>query len=340
MSWFTFTAIENMLKKLFCVFLVLFFSLNISACSTLVSSAKKDFAEDISAAIMESNDPATVGQAIPAYLLLISSMIRGDQNNTDLLVSGSRLYGAYATIFVEDDAVRKIKLAQQSFDYAQKAVCHLHSLICEASNVSFAEYEKHLQLIEKDKVDVLFAFGSAWAGLIDANSTDWNAIAELPKVKATIARVIELDETVSNGDAHLYMGVMHSLLPPAMGGKIDIARQHYEKALEISQQSNLMAMLMYAAKYAFGEFIKKRINLYRKYLSVNNKTYLDWAIKQLIYWNQATPLDGVIQIHGDKDGVFTNSCNENCIVVKGGTHIMIINQYKWFNKNLPKLIVN
>ena len=58
------------------------------------------------------------------------------------------------------------------------------------------------------------------------------------------------------------------------------------------------------------------------------------------YWDQEKPLDGVIQIHGDKDGVFTNSCNEDCIVVKGGTHIMIINKYKWFNENLPKLIVN
>lgn len=104
--------------------------------------------------------------------------------------------------------------------------------------------------------------------------------------------------------------------------------------------TQLLGNIDLLAKYAFGEFIKKRINLYRKYLSVNNKTYLDWAIKQLIYWNQETPLDGVIQIHGDKDGVFTNSCNENCIVVKGGTHIMIINQYKWFNENLPKLIVS
>jgi hypothetical protein len=38
--------------------------------------------------------------------------------------------------------------------------------------------------------------------------------------------------------------------------------------------------------------------------------------------------------------VFPHISKENCIIVKGGTHIMIINKYKWFNENLPKLILN
>ena len=94
------------------------------------------------------------------------------------------------------------------------------------------------------------------------------------------------------------------------------------------------------AKYTFGEFIKKRVHLYKKYLSVNDKKYLDWAVKQMVCWDQESAPEGVIQIHGDNDGVFTHSCDKNCIVVKGGTHIMIINKYNWFNENLPKLILN
>jgi len=104
--------------------------------------------------------------------------------------------------------------------------------------------------------------------------------------------------------------------------------------------TQLLGSIDLLAKYAFGEFIKKRIDLYKKYLSVNSKAYLDWAIKQIVYWDQIEPPKDVIQIHGDKDGVFTNSCTGNCIIVKGGTHIMIINKYKWFNENLPKLIVS
>ncbi|MCA0132221.1 alpha/beta hydrolase [Winogradskyella alexanderae] len=107
----------------------------------------------------------------------------------------------------------------------------------------------------------------------------------------------------------------YKILPTQLAGKIDIL-----------------------AKYAFGETIKKRVDLYKKYLSVNDKAYLDWSIKQVVCWDQDKPHPEAIYIHGDKDAVFPHSCEGDCIVIKGGTHVMIINKYKWFNENLPKLI--
>ena len=94
------------------------------------------------------------------------------------------------------------------------------------------------------------------------------------------------------------------------------------------------------SRYSLGDSINKRIELYKKYMSVSNKDYLDWAIQQVVYWDQELPNKDAIYIHGDKDGVFPHSCIGECIVVKGGTHIMIINKYKWFNENLPKLILS
>ena len=102
--------------------------------------------------------------------------------------------------------------------------------------------------------------------------------------------------------------------------------------------TQLVSNIDLLAKYAFGETIKKRVDLYKKYLSVSDKTYLDWAIKQVICWDQEEANTDAIYIHGDKDIVFPHSCGGNCIVVKGGTHIMVINKFKWFNENLPKLI--
>ncbi|WP_458625903.1 alpha/beta hydrolase [Winogradskyella sp. PC D3.3] len=103
--------------------------------------------------------------------------------------------------------------------------------------------------------------------------------------------------------------------------------------------TQLVSNIDLLAKYAFGETVKKRVDLYKKYLSVNDKTYLDWAIKQVVCWNQEEPHPNAIYIHGDKDAVFPHSCGGNCIVIKGGTHIMVISKYKWFNENLPKLIM-
>ncbi len=89
---------------------------------------------------------------------------------------------------------------------------------------------------------------------------------------------------------------------------------------------------------SLGETISTRVNLYKKYLSVDDPTYLDWAIREMIFWDQERPLSDAIYIHGDKDLIFPHSCEGNCIVVEGGTHIMVVNRFRWFNENLPKLI--
>ena len=93
------------------------------------------------------------------------------------------------------------------------------------------------------------------------------------------------------------------------------------------------------AKYVFGSNITKRLELYKKYLSVNDSCYLSWAIKQMVCWQQENYSPEIIHIHGVNDTVFPIKNISNCIAIEGGTHIMIINKYKWFNKNLPRIIL-
>ena len=93
------------------------------------------------------------------------------------------------------------------------------------------------------------------------------------------------------------------------------------------------------AKYALGSNITKRLDLYKKYLSVSDPLYLSWAIREMVCWNQIICNPNIIHIHGDNDNVFPIKNINDCIAIQGGTHIMIINKYKWFNKNLPRIIL-
>ncbi|MCR9182854.1 MAG: alpha/beta hydrolase [Flavobacteriaceae bacterium] len=92
-------------------------------------------------------------------------------------------------------------------------------------------------------------------------------------------------------------------------------------------------------KFAIGPKTKKRLEMYQEYLSVRNEHYLDWAIENMVCWDRETPDPKVIHIHGDEDLVFPIEKIKDCIVLKGGTHIMILNKFKWFNENLPKIIL-
>ncbi|WP_194850601.1 alpha/beta fold hydrolase [Nonlabens antarcticus] len=91
------------------------------------------------------------------------------------------------------------------------------------------------------------------------------------------------------------------------------------------------------SKYAVG-VAPKKIELYQKYIHMNNRVYLDWALDSVMNWSQEEPLDYVIHIHGEKDPIFPIKYIKNCIIVPGGTHVMIINRFRWFNENLPEII--
>ncbi len=91
-------------------------------------------------------------------------------------------------------------------------------------------------------------------------------------------------------------------------------------------------------KFAIGPKTKKRLELYQEYLSVRNQQYLDWAIKNMVCWDRETVDQDIIHIHGDQDKVFPIDKIKRCILIKGGTHIMILNKHKWFNEYLPNII--
>ena len=93
-------------------------------------------------------------------------------------------------------------------------------------------------------------------------------------------------------------------------------------------------------KFSFGSsIVKQRLALYEKFLAVRDKRYLDWAIEQIINWNRIEIDPEIIHIHGDADEVFPPKYIKNFIPVKGGTHIMILNKYRWLNDNLPKIML-
>lgn len=104
--------------------------------------------------------------------------------------------------------------------------------------------------------------------------------------------------------------------------------------------TSLIAQIDNLAKFTFGDRVKQRLKMYQKFLSVRDKKYLDWSIEKIIMWDRKKVDPNVIHIHGDADEVFPIKNIKNCIVVKGGTHIMILSKYKWFNANLPKIIID
>ncbi len=92
------------------------------------------------------------------------------------------------------------------------------------------------------------------------------------------------------------------------------------------------------AQYFLGKSLKKRAKIYQKYLSVRSKTYLNWAIFNVLKWEQNKPLDGIVHIHGTKDKVFPIKNINESIEIKGGTHIMILTKAKKISKIIDEVL--
>lgn len=102
--------------------------------------------------------------------------------------------------------------------------------------------------------------------------------------------------------------------------------------------TGLVNYVDYFEKVAVGSFLKQRARLYKQYISITDKQYLNWAIRNMVNWKCERPDERVVHVHGDRDEVFPVKNIRNAILVKGGTHIMIINRFRWFNEHLPELI--
>ncbi|HET8753777.1 MAG TPA: alpha/beta hydrolase [Salinimicrobium sp.] len=103
--------------------------------------------------------------------------------------------------------------------------------------------------------------------------------------------------------------------------------------------TSLAARFDIIEKFVFGDFWKKRMQLYKKYLSVTDTRYLDWAIRQMVCWDKREATKNIVHIHGDKDEIFPYKYIDGCITVPEGTHIMIINRFRWFNDHLEEIIL-
>ncbi|MBD3670128.1 MAG: hypothetical protein HUJ29_05080 [Gammaproteobacteria bacterium] len=214
-----------------------------------MSMISKSMSNTLSNAILNQDDPTLVRDGAPAYLLLIDGLIMDNPKSEGLLIAGAKLNGAYASIFSNDRA-RSRHMAGKARDYARLALCERLPKVCAAETKPFRDYPRALEAADKSDVPVLYAYASAWAGMIQANPGDWKNIADLPKVEALLEKVIELKPLYENGQPHLYLGVMRSQIPPSLGGKPERGKSHFETALELSGGKDMMAKVLYAENYA------------------------------------------------------------------------------------------
>jgi len=220
-----------------------------AACGSVVQKATREFGDSLTMAVLNQDDPGIVRDGLPSYLLLIDSRIEANPADAASLLAGAKLYGAYAGAFV-DDRERAQKLAGRAYGYARRALCLSEKQLCDALDAPYDKFDDTLKQADAKDIATLYGFAAAWAGRIQVNAGDWNAIADLPKLQALLVRCDAIDAHYDDGGAALYLGVINSIRPASLGGKPEEGKAWFDKALELSGGKNQMVRVLYAQFYA------------------------------------------------------------------------------------------
>ena len=206
-------------------------------------------ADTLSAGVLNQNDPAVVESGLPAYLLLIDGLISENPQQAGMMAAGAELFALYGSRFVTDPE-RSAAMTAKARAYGERAICLVHAPACDWGGMGYDEFVAELEAIGRRQVQYLYAYAVSWLSHLDATGSDWNAVGELPWVQAAMERVLALDETHDNGGIHVYLGILYSLRPPALGGRLDLAQAHFDRSILLSEGKDLSAKVEYARRYA------------------------------------------------------------------------------------------
>lgn len=233
-------------------------------------------------AMQSEPDPQFARDALPASLKTVETFLASDTGNKKLLQMLAEGYFSYSFAFLEYDLMKMDYAGASSEELdrvRERAVIHYlksHELGLRlldneafqkaAESLDLAQVEALLKKMDKDDVPGLFwtAYGWGSAANLAQNRTD--IVAALPIVAAIMARTVELDESFFNGGAHLFFGVYYGSRPPMYGGDPALAKEHFERAMALFGDRNMVIPALYARFYATAPGVQDR-ELFERLLS-------------------------------------------------------------------------
>lgn len=224
--------------------LLVFFACALGACSI------QQLPDNFSRALMNQHDLDITKDSLPSYLVMLDAMVLTYPDDTDFLFAAAKLNGAYAGAFSNSQPQKK-RMTEKALTYASRGLCEHDDDFCDLAKQSNEAIQTRLEEdADEDDLPALYGFASAWAGWIQTHTDDWNAIAQVPKVKTLMQWTVTTDPTYDNGTALIYLGVLESQIPPSLGGKPEQARRYFEQAIQQTQGQHFMAKVMFAQHYS------------------------------------------------------------------------------------------
>jgi predicted anti-sigma-YlaC factor YlaD len=190
------------------------------------------------------DDPELVRDAIPFGLKTMESLLHESPRHAGLLLAACQGFTQYAYAFVQTDADnttdfekqqalrgRALKLYLRARGYGLRGLELKHKGITQRLAADPAGAAQEVTLHQQP---LLYWTAAAWGAAIALGKDRPELVADYPAVKALMERALALDENFEGGAIHEAMIALEAV-PPEMGGSVERAREHFQRAVTISK---------------------------------------------------------------------------------------------------------
>ena len=242
--------------RLAAVVLVASCSLACSIKGLVVESVGKGLASSGVFASEEDYDLAR--DAAPFGLKTMEALHNEAPDDVDILVGLASGFTEFANAFVAQEADR---LADTSLEAAQVQRARARRFYLRARQYGFRGLEvRHpgfvaalkstpeaaLKQLEKNDVALTYWTGAAWASAASVDKSDLSLLGDLPLVEILMKRALELDEGFDHGAIHEFFVALDAARPASMGGSVERARTHLDRALALSEHGKIGVFVTWA----------------------------------------------------------------------------------------------
>jgi len=258
-------------------------------------------------AFASDNDPELIREATPFSLKLMESLLAENPRHAGLLFAAASGFTQYSYAFVQQDADQ---LEDHDVTAAAAARVRARGLYLRGRDYGLRGLElAHPGLTAKlrenpraavracrvDDVRLLYWTAVSWAAAIAASKDDASLIAELPIAEALIDRALELNESYDYGAIHGFLITYEMARPDGTGDPAARSRQHFERAMELSNGQQASPLVAYAEAVCVQKQDRAQFqSLLNQALAIDVNARPEWRLVNLVMQRRARWLLGRI----------------------------------------------
>ena len=194
------------------------------------------------------DDPELVGDALPFVLKLYESLLDSVNDNPDLYLAAGSGFIMYANAYVQTPADmlpdEEYEQKKQMTDRARRLYLRGRDYVLQGIEVKYAGFmnainsggaESFFGRMDKSDVPYLYWAAAGWMAAWAANPFDVETGIGVKKAAVMMEKALSLDETWDEGSIHEFFILYYGSLPESMGGSVEKARRHFDRALALSK---------------------------------------------------------------------------------------------------------